>query len=105
MANYPAITSTERQTRISRLRATLSERNVGGLLLGSTESLRYYTGLEWHASERFLGALITGSDLIYIAPAFELSRVETLSREPGEIRAWQEEESSAALVASLLPPE
>lgn len=37
-------------------------------------------------------------------PAFEQSRVETLSRLQGKIVTWQEEESSAALVASLLPP-
>jgi Xaa-Pro dipeptidase len=71
-------------------------------LLGPTESLRYFTGLVWHASERFLGALVTPTALYYIVPGFERSRVETLPHLPAEILEWQEEESSAALIARVL---
>ncbi len=72
------------------------------MLLGSTESLLYFTGLVWHSSERLLGAVITQSEIVYIVPGFEQSRVESLPHLSGEIRTWQEEENSAALVASLL---
>jgi Xaa-Pro dipeptidase len=101
--NPPRISDGERQTRLSRLRVAIEQANLGGLLLGSTESLRYFTGLVWHPSERLLGALVTPTSLYYIVPGFEQSRVETLPRLPGEILTWQEEENSAALVASLLP--
>nr|WP_247642950.1 Xaa-Pro peptidase family protein [Brucella abortus] len=57
----------------------------------------------WRSSERFLGALVTPSELIYIVPGFERSRVESLPHLSGEIRGWEEEENSAALIASLLP--
>ncbi|MGK6314204.1 M24 family metallopeptidase [Neorhizobium sp. DT-125] len=97
------IADDERQQRLRRLQAALAERRFGGLLLGSTESLRYFTGLEWHPSERLVGALVTPDSVTYIAPGFERSRVETLPHLPGEIVVWQEDESSAALVASLLP--
>ncbi|KGE02469.1 MULTISPECIES: Xaa-Pro peptidase family protein [Rhizobium/Agrobacterium group] len=99
----PKITDDERRQRLQRLQTTLAEKGLEGLLLGSTESLRYFTGLEWHPSERLLGALVTPKDVYYIAPGFERSRVETLPRLPGEIVTWQEDESSAALVASLMP--
>ncbi|PZU89473.1 MAG: X-Pro dipeptidase [Shinella sp.] len=98
----PRISDEERLARLSSLRSTIEEAGLGGVLLGPTESLRYFTGLVWHASERLLGALVTPTALYYIVPGFEQSRVESLPHLPGEICVWQEEESSAALVASLL---
>jgi Xaa-Pro dipeptidase len=99
----PRITDGERWQRIARLQASIGERGLGGMLLGSTENLRYFTGLVWRQSERLFGALVTPNGLYYIAPGFERSRVETLPRVAGEIIVWQEDESSAALLASLLP--
>jgi Xaa-Pro dipeptidase len=99
----PQITDNERRERLTRLQTKLSEKGLGGLLLGSTESLRYFTGLVWHQSERLVGALITPNSVTFIAPGFEESRVESLPHLPGDIAVWQEDESSAALVASLMP--
>ncbi len=100
----PPISDTERQTRLQALRRNMDATGLAGTLLGSTESLRYFTGLVWHQSERLLGALVTPTGLTYIVPAFEKSRVETLPHLEGEIAVWQEEESPAGLVASLLGP-
>ncbi|CDN50992.1 M24 family metallopeptidase [Neorhizobium galegae] len=99
----PKITDEERLQRLVRLQASLEEKGLGGILLGASESLRYFTGLVWHQSERLLGALVTPKSVTYIVPGFEQSRVESLSHLPGEIVAWQEDEASAALVSSLLP--
>ncbi|APX70819.1 MULTISPECIES: Xaa-Pro peptidase family protein [unclassified Brucella] len=99
----PKIQKEERQQRLALLQGKLKDRRIGGLLLGSTPSLQYFTGLVWRSSERFLGALVTPSELIYIVPGFERSRVESLPHLSGEIRGWEEEENSAALIASLLP--
>jgi Xaa-Pro dipeptidase len=98
----PRITNEEREARLSQLRQLLDAEGLAGMLLGPSESLRYFTGLVWHASERFLGALVTPTALYYIVPGFERSRVETLPHLPAEMLEWQEEESSAALVARLL---
>ncbi len=100
----PKITDQERRGRLERLQAKLDENGLGGLLLGSTESLRYFTGLVWHQSERLVGALVTPTRVVYIAPGFEESRIESLPHLPGEVVVWQEDEASAALVASLLGP-
>jgi len=97
------ITDDERRQRLARLQAALEDKALDGCLLGSTESLRYFTGLDWHPSERLLGALVTPRGVRYIAPGFEKSRVESLPRLPGEIVIWQEDEATAALIASLLP--
>ncbi|MBB3385115.1 M24 family metallopeptidase (plasmid) [Rhizobium sp. WW22] len=98
----PRISAEERQQRLSSLQKLLDANGWAGMLLGPTESLRYFTGLVWHASERFLGALVTPTELYYIVPGFERSRVETLPHLPAEILEWQEEESSAALIARAL---
>ncbi len=97
----PRIADAERAGRIARLRAAMDAAGVGALYLGSTESLRYFTGLVWHPSERLCGALVTRDRLTYVVPAFEASRVETLPRLEGEIAVWQEEEDPAMLVAKL----
>lgn len=99
-----AITNGERLSRLSRLRERMREDDIAATLLGPTESLRYFTGLVWHLSERLLGAIVTEDKLIYIVPGFERSRVETLPCLPGEIAVWEEEESPSALVAKLVGP-
>ncbi|MFS8110270.1 Xaa-Pro peptidase family protein [Rhizobium jaguaris] len=96
------ITDDERQLRLARLRQALEAEGLAGMLLGSTDSLRYFTGLVWHPSERFLGALVTPTALYYIVPGFERSRVETLPHLPAEILVWEEEENSVGLVTRLL---
>ncbi len=99
-----AITDEERRSRLSRLRERMQAHGIAATLLGPTESLRYFTGLVWHLSERLLGAVVTEDKLTYIVPGFERSRVETLAHLPGEIAVWEEEESPAALVSRLVGP-
>ncbi|MFK0685707.1 Xaa-Pro peptidase family protein [Ochrobactrum sp. BD67] len=102
-SSLPRIGQEEYLERITLLQGKLREHGIGALLLGPTASLRYYTGLVWHISERFLGTIVTPSEVIYIVPGFERSRVESLPHLTGEIHIWQEEESPAALISSLLP--
>ncbi|MBB4122063.1 Xaa-Pro dipeptidase [Martelella radicis] len=102
-SNRPApIGEEERKGRISRLRAAMEAAGTDAVLVGPTTSLTYFTGLVWHPSERLVGALITADRLTYIAPAFEVSKIETLERIEGDIAAWEEHENAAALVARLL---
>lgn len=99
-----AITDEERQSRLSRLRERMQAHEIAATLLGPTESLRYFTGLVWHLSERLLGAVVTEDKLTYIVPGFERSRVESLPHLPGEIAVWEEDENPAALVSRLVSP-
>ncbi|MET3898921.1 Xaa-Pro dipeptidase [Devosia sp. UYZn731] len=96
------ISNDERVGRLGLLRTAMDGQGVDALLLGSTENLRYFTGLDWHPSERFCGALVTRDALTYVVPGFERSRVEGLAKVDAEIEAWEEHEDSARLIASLL---
>ncbi|KQT42982.1 X-Pro dipeptidase [Aureimonas sp. Leaf454] len=100
----PRIADAERLQRLSALRAAMERDGVDAVLLGSTESLRYVTGLVWSTSERLCGALVTRDRLVYVAPAFEGPRVEALPHLPGNLALWEEEEDPALLVADLLGP-
>ena len=97
------IGAAERQARLAGLRRGMEAAGVGTVLLGSTSSLRYFTGVDWYASERLLGALVHASGgLDYITPRFEQEKVEGLITLPGEILAWEEEESPWRLVADRI---
>ncbi|MBU3973655.1 MAG: aminopeptidase P family N-terminal domain-containing protein, partial [Alphaproteobacteria bacterium] len=73
------IGAAERQARLAGLRSGMEAAGVGTVLLGSTSSLRYFTGVDWYASERLVGALVHASGgLDYITPRFELEKVEGL---------------------------
>jgi Xaa-Pro dipeptidase len=94
----------ERQQRLAALRAGMDAAGVSAVVLGSTKSLRYFTGLAWSASERFTGAIVHArGGLDYICPGFELAKVAGSVGVPGDdILTWEEEESPYALIASRL---
>lgn len=101
------ITADERRARIRALAAGLKEAGLAALLLGPTTSLRYYTGLDWHPSERLTGALIHADGRVeYVCPRFERDKVAGLTGASdgiaGDILTWEEEESPYALAAARL---
>ncbi len=95
----PPIGVMERKARIDALRAGMEKHDIDAVLLGSTSSLLYFTGVSWRPSERFVGAVIGRERVDYIAPRFELEKVSSLTAIPGDILTWQEEESPYALIA------
>ena len=93
----------ERQARLAGLRRGMDAAGVETLLLGSTSSLRYFTGIDWYPSERLIGAVVHASGgLDYITPCFELEKVEGLISLPGEVLTWEEEQSPWRLVADRI---
>lgn len=98
-AKPPPIGVEERQRRVGALRLRMEKSGIGAVLLGSTSNLRYFTGIVWHPSERFLGALITDDRIDYIGPGFERTKVESLISLPGELLTWEEEENPYRLIA------
>jgi Xaa-Pro dipeptidase len=93
------ITTNERHGRIDRLRAEMQRDCIAAVVLGPTANLRYFTGISWHPSERFTGAVITPTSLTYICPGFERDKVQSLVSIPGEVHVWQEDENPYALIA------
>ncbi|HEY4940617.1 MAG TPA: Xaa-Pro peptidase family protein [Rhizomicrobium sp.] len=95
----------ERQRRLVELRASMDNAGLAAVILGSTKSLRYFTGLTWSPSERFTGAIVHAKgDLEYVCPGFEQSKVARSIGVPGSIVTWEEEESPSALIGSQLKP-
>ena len=103
MPNPAPITFAERRSRLAALRTQMDAAEVKAVLLGATSSLRYFTGLVWHASERLCGAIVhTDGRLEYVCPRFEQDKVAGIVGVPGEILTWEEHESPYALVASRM---
>ncbi len=99
------IGAVERQARLTGLRSRMDAAGVATVLLGSTSSLRYFTGIDWYASERLVGALVHASGgLDYITPQFELEKIEGLIGLPGDILSWEEDQSPWRLVADRIGP-
>ncbi len=93
----------ERRARIDRLCAEMDKDGIGAVLIGPTASLRYFTGVNWHPSERFTGSLIRADGTVeYITPAFERDKVAAVIGIDGDIFTWQEEESPYRLIADRL---
>src|SRR5690349_11034355 len=90
----------ERLQRLDRLRAEMERQGLGAVVIGPTTNLRYFAGISWHPSERFTGAVITPTAIIYICPGFERDKVQSLVSVPGDIRVWQEDENPYALIAN-----
>jgi len=99
----PPIGVAEREARLAALRQRMEVAGVAAVLLGATTSLRYFTGLNWYASERFVGAIVhAGGGLDYVLPRFELDKIKGLIRIPGEILTWEEEASPFRLIAGRI---
>ncbi|NWG71429.1 MAG: aminopeptidase P family protein [Parvularculaceae bacterium] len=100
----PPISAAERQARLTALRGLMAREGADAVLLGSTSSLRYFTGVAWSPSERLTGAIVHADRIDYVTPRFELEKVSTLIGAPGEILTWQEEEDPFRLVSARLKP-
>jgi Xaa-Pro dipeptidase len=99
-ARPPAIGRAEREHRLTALRAAMDEARLDAVLIGPTASLRYFTGMSWHASERFTGAIVHAKGGVdYICPGFERDKVGQIIGVPGDVYTWEEEESPYKLIA------
>jgi Xaa-Pro dipeptidase len=93
----------ERRARIRGLCTLMDEQGIGAVLIGPTASLRYFTGMSWHPSERFTGALIHSTGRVeYVTPGFERDKVAQIIGIEGDIHTWEEHESPYRLIAERL---
>lgn len=100
----PAITARELSGRVAGLAAAMRGAGLAAVWLDATTSLTYYTGLQLYPSERLHGSLVRADGtLLYVSPAFERPKLETLIRLPGEIAVWEEDEDPFALLAGTGP--
>ncbi|MBX9884882.1 MAG: Xaa-Pro peptidase family protein, partial [Novosphingobium sp.] len=66
-------------------------------------SLDYFTGVQWHRSERLTAAIIPArGEPVIVTPFFEEPSVRETLAVPAAVRVWQEDEDPIALVAAAL---
>jgi len=88
-----AITHDEYLQRQGRIRRLMHEQSIDALYLDATPSLRYFTGMQCHPSERLHGAILTvDGDLVYICPAFEAEKTREAMQIDGDLICWEENE-------------
>lgn len=88
------ISADERRERIARLQALLGRAKIGALLLEPGSTLDYFTGIQWHRSERTTAAIVPASGrVLVVCPAFEEPSVRETLQVGGDVRVWSEHES------------
>jgi len=102
-AGVAPISVEELQGRNAKLQSLMQQQDVKAVYLDTSTSLTYFTGMTLGASERLHGAIIPASGApIYISPAFEEPKTQTLIVFAGQIAVWEEHEDPAILVAELI---
>ncbi|WP_033073874.1 M24 family metallopeptidase [Sphingopyxis sp. MWB1] len=89
--------------RLHRARQQMAEQDIDVLLLTASSNLSYFTGVDWHPSERFFGALIfRDRPTLYVVPAFEAPRLAAMLAEEAPMLLWEEGADPYALVRDAL---
>jgi len=93
----------ERRARIAKLQKLMVEQKIGALILESGSSLDYFTGIQWHRSERTTAAVIPArGDIVVVTPAFEEPSIRETLAVGDDVRPWNEHESPFALLVGAL---
>ena len=93
----------EYTSRIDKAQRYMREHQIAAIYLNAGTNLSYFTGMDWYASERLVGAILPASgEVVYIAPLFEIESLSERQVIAGEIVGWQEHESPYKLVAEVL---
>lgn len=97
------IGAAERSARIARAQALMKAQGIGAVLIEPGSSMIYFTGVNWHRSERLTAAVlpVEGEPCI-VTPFFEEPSVRQTLGVPAEVRVWQEDEDPLKLVAGFL---
>ncbi|MGV8495671.1 aminopeptidase P family N-terminal domain-containing protein, partial [Pseudomonas aeruginosa] len=67
--------------------------------LHAGSNLRYFSGVQWHPSERLVGALLPAEGALeYLAPAFEEGTVRDFQVVDGAIHTWEEHQDPYRLL-------
>ncbi len=97
------ITPAEHAARVAKLQGLMRAAGIGALVIEAGSGLVYFTGIEWHTSERVTAAVIPAEgDAVIVTPAFEEPSVRETLRIAADVRPWNEDDSPAALIARVL---
>ena len=93
----------EYKQRIVKAQSIMKDNNISAVYLNAGTNLYYFTGTNWHASERMVGAIIPAYGSIqYIAPHFELDTLDSYKIVEGVNHGWHEHENPYELFSTIL---
>jgi Xaa-Pro dipeptidase len=93
----------ERLARIAKLQRLMVDQKIGALIVEAGSSLDYFTGIQWHRSERTTAAVIPArGDVVVVTPAFEEPSIRETLAVGGDVRPWNEDESPFAKLVGAL---
>jgi len=93
------ISPDEYENRLRKVRELMKLAAIDALYLDATTNLRYFTGMQCHASERLHGAIVSVSgELVYICPAFEEQKTRAGMVVEGDFVLWEEHEDPTMAV-------
>jgi Xaa-Pro dipeptidase len=89
--------------RIARAQRLMAARGMNALMIEPGASMTYFTGVQWHRSERLTAAILPreGEPLI-VTPYFEEPSVRESLKVPADLRTWNEDESPFGTIAGFL---
>ena len=97
------ISVAEREARIERARRLMRAQGIDALLIEPGASLIYFTGVEWHRSERLTVAILPAQgEVAVVTPFFEAPSVRESLAVPADIRVWEEDENPLDQIAAIL---
>lgn len=97
------ISREERESRIESARRLMRAQGISALLIEPGSSMIYFTGVEWHRSERLTAAVIpVDGEIAIVTPFFEAPSVRQTLAVPADVRVWEEDEDPLELVAAVL---
>lgn len=97
------ISAAERRARIARAQAAMRAHGIGAVVVEPGSSMVYFTGVEWHRSERLTCAIIPAEgDPCIVTPYFEEPSVRQTLAIPADVWAWDEDEDPIVRVADWI---
>ena len=102
-ADVVPISAAERLARVAKAQGLMRQLGLGSIILEPGASLTYFTGVEWHRSERLTAAILPAEgEAVIVTPFFEAPSVRESLSIPAEVRTWEEDEDPLKLVAGAL---
>ena len=100
---FTPISAEERKMRVTKAQKLMSEKQIQAIILDAGVNLNYFTGINWHPSERSMLAVIpVKGDIQFICPAFEEDRFLEMAPAGTKVQIWEEDENPFALTICVL---
>ena len=102
-AGVVPIARAEYQQRIHKAQACMRDSGIAAIWVHAGTNLTYFSGTQWHPSERMVGAIIPANgDIAYLAPYFEQNTLREYMVVEASVNVWHEHESPYQLFVDTL---